>query len=220
VSVFPHPLGCVLWFDFGEPKGDTAYDLSGMGNNGTIYGAARVVGPLSGALSFDGVDDYVEAPDSPPLDVDYITAELLLNPADPTAYKSFVSKGCIGVPPNRTWEITIRVGNYLRFCFSRDGSELLSAIYETPLVAGRWYHIVGLYDGEAGKLYVDGDLKATKPAPGTLFKNDYSLRLGLSHFGEAADATIALARIYNRALTEEEIRAHYNYARSAIVPEV
>ncbi|MDO8619661.1 MAG: LamG-like jellyroll fold domain-containing protein [Candidatus Daviesbacteria bacterium] len=44
---------------FDEGSGATASDSSGYGNNGTINGATFTTGILRGALSFDGVDDYV-----------------------------------------------------------------------------------------------------------------------------------------------------------------
>ena len=47
--------GLVLWMDFNQCQ---AIDLSGHGNNGTIYGAQCVQGRSGKALSFDGVDDY------------------------------------------------------------------------------------------------------------------------------------------------------------------
>jgi len=47
--------GLVLWCDFNQCQ---AIDLSGHGNNGTIYGAQCVQGRSGKALSFDGVDDY------------------------------------------------------------------------------------------------------------------------------------------------------------------
>ena len=52
--------GCVLWLQFDEEKGDVAYDQSGEGNNGVIHGATRVKGKIGGALSFNGVGDYVK----------------------------------------------------------------------------------------------------------------------------------------------------------------
>ena len=58
--------GLVLWLDFNKCQ---AIDLSGNGNNGTIYGAQCVEGRSGKALSFDGVDDYVEVNDSESLDI-------------------------------------------------------------------------------------------------------------------------------------------------------
>jgi hypothetical protein len=56
---------CIGHWKFDESVGDTVIDSSNNGNDGTMYnGTARVTGYKgSGALYFDGVDDYVEIPD-------------------------------------------------------------------------------------------------------------------------------------------------------------
>ena len=59
-----------------------ANDSSGNENNGTIYGGAAFVDGVSGqALSFDGVDDYVNVSDAPTLDLTTaLTIEAWINP--------------------------------------------------------------------------------------------------------------------------------------------
>ncbi|MBU2565500.1 MAG: hypothetical protein KJ655_04525, partial [Candidatus Thermoplasmatota archaeon] len=56
--------GLVACWYFDENNGTTAYDSSGNNNNGTIHGATWTTGVNGSALSFDGVDDYVNIPDS------------------------------------------------------------------------------------------------------------------------------------------------------------
>jgi N-acetylneuraminic acid mutarotase len=52
--------GLVGWWKFDETNGTIAYDSSGNGNDGNLTnGPAWVSGKIDGALSFDGVDDYV-----------------------------------------------------------------------------------------------------------------------------------------------------------------
>jgi hypothetical protein len=51
--------GLVAYWSFDEGSGNIAYDSSGNGNHGTIYGAKWTSGKFGQALSFDGVDDYV-----------------------------------------------------------------------------------------------------------------------------------------------------------------
>ena len=55
----------ILEFDFNERNGTTTYDSSGNGNDGVFVSPASSpswtsLGKISGALEFDGVDDYVE----------------------------------------------------------------------------------------------------------------------------------------------------------------
>jgi hypothetical protein len=56
-------VGC---WHFDEPSGTTAYDASGLGNNGTYVGGPTlgVTGVQNGGLGVDGVNDYVRVPDS------------------------------------------------------------------------------------------------------------------------------------------------------------
>jgi len=59
----PDTANLVGHWTFDEGAGTTAADSSAMKNNGTITGGAQwVAGQVGGALSFDGVDDYVAVP--------------------------------------------------------------------------------------------------------------------------------------------------------------
>ena len=53
--------GLVGWWKFDETNGTVAYDSSGNGNDGNLTnGPTWATGKIGGALSFDGVDDYIE----------------------------------------------------------------------------------------------------------------------------------------------------------------
>ena len=49
------PYTVALWH-FDENMGDSAYDASGHGNSGKLYGAQWVQGVFGSALQFDGTD--------------------------------------------------------------------------------------------------------------------------------------------------------------------
>lgn len=85
----------------------------------------------------------------------------------------------------------------------------------STIVANRWYHVVGTWDGASIKLYVNGELMATTPATGALTLPSATARawtLGADSSPNAGAqfytaAKLADARIYSRALTAEEVRA-------------
>ena len=56
--------GLVAHYRFDEGGGSVAGDASGHGLQGAIHGAEYVELDQGYALRFDGVDDYVEIPDS------------------------------------------------------------------------------------------------------------------------------------------------------------
>ena len=78
-----------MWH-FSEGANSTAYDSSGLGNHGTIFGANWTIGVNTTALSFDGIDDYIRVYDSNSLDItQQLTVEAWIKPLEK-------SKGLIG----------------------------------------------------------------------------------------------------------------------------
>jgi hypothetical protein len=75
---------------------------------------------------------------------------------------------------------------------------------------GAWHHVVTTYDGQTGKIYIDGDLAAYKEW-GTLVLNTndpfYVGQILDSHYLEGALDEVG---VWNRALTDEEVSRLYN----------
>src|SRR6059036_1974339 len=63
LAAAPESLPIAYW-KFDEASGSFATDSAGNGHTGTIVGAVRMPGKMGGALSFDGVNDYVFASDA------------------------------------------------------------------------------------------------------------------------------------------------------------
>ncbi|HPS56320.1 MAG TPA: dockerin type I domain-containing protein, partial [Sedimentisphaerales bacterium] len=72
---------------------------------------------------------------------------------------------------------------------------------------GNWHHIVGVYDGKAKYLYVDGQLDGTVSYIGTLKTNDFNVSIGSCEpiADNQCKGRIDDVRIFNRALSLEEI---------------
>lgn len=199
----------VLWLSFDEGKGKKAYDKSGYGNDGIIYGAKWVEGKFGKALDFDGSDDYVEVQNSNILDIsNAITIEAWIKnigrstgnivakfSASDYGYRLYVSQGS---------------GKILFQVASSRNSGLVSVGGSYPITYSEWQHVVGVFDGSKIKFYEDGVLIEESDF-NIINSNNQNLLIGVrSDKGEFYNGAIDEVKVYNSPLTEREIK--YSYA--------
>ena len=100
------------------------------------------------------------------------------------------------------------------FAHDAGASAIKSAGGFTP-VTDQWYHLVSVVDADSGILYayLNGELVDTDTtlAAGGSYISDQGFNVGIGD-GRYMNGRIALARIYNRPLSNGEIR--YNYLQS------
>jgi len=113
----------VAHWKFDEGSGAIAYDSVG-GNVGTIYGDAEwTTGQIDGALSFDGVDDYVEIADSSSLDcTGGITIVMWIKP--------YSGMNC---DENNNWRYILRKGDSVWGAYNL----IYEASWDVPLISFR-----------------------------------------------------------------------------------
>jgi beta-galactosidase len=77
-----------------------------------------------------------------------------------------------------------------------------------PLDDSQWHHVAGVYDGQRIALYVDGELDDSVTASGPVAINTEPVWLGNNSEGRDAffHGELADVRLYNRGLTETEIK--------------
>jgi hypothetical protein len=76
-----------------------------------------------------------------------------------------------------------------------------------------WYNIVGTYDGSNVKIYIDGVLKATTSATGSINNNTELMMLGDAGYGGFSailNGNLDEISIYSRGLTQIEVTSIYN----------
>jgi len=209
-SVEPYNPTQVLRLPFEDPPQEITYDRSGYGNDGTIYGAARVIGKVRNALKFDGVDDYVDVPDSPSLVSDYISIICWFKSAVDPHYSNVYEKSAGATAVFSLY--TRPTSPYLVFRITK-GADDNQVVYTANPFDGKWHHFVATYDGSNLRLYVDGSLVDTTPWSGTLpDTTGFSARIGGEPrtYGGYLDGIIDELRIYNRALSQSEIKRLMN----------
>lgn len=219
----PGPDGLVLYMPFDEPdKAGIVRDASGAGNDGHLTGAKWVAeGHKGGAYLFDitRFTDKIVVPNSPLLNPENITMSAWIKvPEDGGGFWNRIFDK--DYRKGYSIQITGEFGDKqprgrLGFEFSRMANQS-----QCTLTDGRWHHVAVTFDGQTSRIYVDGLENSQKAArqPGPLKKSNWDLCIGNSVVGYkdtdaingdclAFDGMIDEARIYNRALSAEEIRA-------------
>ena len=201
--------GLVLYLPMVSPHGNILQDFSGYGNHGTIHGATWTQGKFGKALSFDGVDDYVEIPDfSGVNDQITITAWVFLPTKDqPTDYSPILEK--FENWGNRIWLNLITTSEKVHLGYALDGQDW--KFISTSIDYNRWVFVAGVVNGRKMKIYIDGLLKIEGQHE---YDFDWAsinapIRMGKGLDGQILNGTIDEVRIYNRALSAEEIRRHF-----------
>ncbi len=163
-------------------------------------------------MSFDGTDDYVDCGNDSSLDItDAITIEAwarLSSSAD-SVNKDIVHKLSQG------GYRFIGTAGVMQF-FIYNGStwrHYSSAIYSDT--RGNWHLFIVVYNGVSGSFYLDGNNGGSISGENITHGLDIPLRVGYKNGlgGGWYDGFIDEVRIYNRALSEEEIKLHYAAGR-------
>jgi Concanavalin A-like lectin/glucanases superfamily len=191
------------------PFNGNANDESGNGNNGTVYGATLTTdrfGTPNRAFAFNGTSDYIDCGTSSTLNVNQHTIALWVRASLAQNNGPCVSK----VNPN-TFESICLYLIYGRVTTSfAVGTEVNSGLQDRMIPFGSWHFIGMTYDGMAVRFYIDGAKDTTISRSGVVRTNTNPLQIG-HHGGDNTffEGSLGDIRIYNRALTDQEILALY-----------
>lgn len=207
----PPEEGLVLWFSFEKPPtGDTVKDLSGKGNDGQINGEVKWTpdGKYGGGMEFKNGGIIVPNSESLTFE-DAITIALWIKSEDvPDAYRRLVTcgwgdKGSYILGIDNHW-----MNMAFAWDIINDGGTRFDANLDGLCIPGEWQFVTGTYDGEKLRLYVNGELKVESSASGKI-NGAYDIEIGWGEAPPGAGPFVGVmdeVRIYNRALSEEEIK--------------
>ena len=201
----------MLDLQFAEMQGNTVYDLSGNGNNGTIYGATWRKGPLLGSLYFDGVDDYVKT--SAFIGPARTLEVLVMRIGDGSPlWNPVIVKGTAAAGYNYELRILQHHIGYFGIGVNTVVTEHYYVdIY--PFPTNKWFYAVATYDDVELKLYINSENVFTKTIDEQIKTVDTGGAIlgGDPVYANYFNGYIAFARVYNRVLSDSEIKAHYRY---------
>jgi hypothetical protein len=189
--------------------GTTLYDLTSNGFLGALTNGVGFSTEVGGALTFDGVNDYVVTNVSTP-NITSKTLEVWVRLND----VSQQGGGAINLQYDggSIFDAIVYNETGQGWGFGSEGfyRTAWSGVIETS--TAQWIHMVATYQNNNFRMYRNGILILTTTSFTTLnYNTDSESLLGLRHNGAThLNASIAVGRIYSRALTQSEVLQNYN----------
>lgn len=209
------------------PFTGNAADSSGNGNNGTVNGATLTTdryGNANKAYSYDGSSSYINVPNSSSLQFNGgITISTWLNASSsPSPVSYWFSKGSDGGTPYSWISNLIGSTKIMNIGVYDNSNNYVGVSSNTALQLNTWINFAVTFDGINAKAYVNGVLENTISCSYNTFANAYDLTFGRRYNSGSPyfwDGKIDDFGIWNRALSEPEIKRLYNRAAIYVQPK-
>jgi hypothetical protein len=221
-NIDPSLVGC---WKFDEGSGTIAYDSSGNGNDGTLVlagsaiSSAWVSGKYRSALSFDGVDDYVNLTNQPPITNGFTFSAWVKRNGD--------SPSCQVIFNNHQFFLRTMPENensnnpFEAFVNLSDGSVEPRAQSNVASTIGQWFFVTVTWDKTTLKIYVNGELNGSSTRSGELTSTTVEARIGR---GEQTNVNanpfnglIDEVALFDVALEAEDIEAIMNGGLAGVI---
>ncbi len=194
-------------------------DSSGNGNTAQFVSISTTTSPIAGkvgqALKLNGSSSYIDAGNNSSLS---ITGPITLSTwvrHDSNSFKGWdaiITKGDTAYRLH-TCNGICNGGSINGFGFSINSGFGNDSVGSTVIpTKGVWYYVTATYDLQNLKLYINGVLVNTQSDSNSIGTNSTNVAIGenLGSVGRQWEGAIDDVRIYNRALSAQEIRQLYN----------
>ena len=214
----PLNKGLVAWMPMGQngrPVTDLVSGGVGVPSGGPSAGLNNAT--RKWGVDLDGVDDYITIPHHPVQNT--ITDQVTFS------WWSRINDGDVGgviskynLASNRSWAIKVSAtagfAQKVELYISNDGLGVESEIFSEYSLLDEWQHHVLSWNAGVGRILYNGDLTnigtATHTADTSIFAGTADLVIGARYnTNELLDGQISDIRIYNRALSDAEMRQVY-----------
>ena len=195
------------------PFSGNANDQSVNANHAAINGATPTqdrFGQANSAFDFDGVQAFLQAPNSSVLNSNYTTVSFWVKadeiPAQAEAY--LLSFGGW----QERWKVSLP--NHGKLVWTTNNSSGISDMDAgggNELPVGVWKHLVFVHDGTKDRIYIDGVQVAEKNVSGTMNATTRPLGIGYNAVdgGNFFNGALDELQVYNTALDATQIAALY-----------
>ena len=197
-------------FDGPDMAGVTAYDRSGQNNTGLLTnGPTRAIGRIGQALEFDAVDDYVSSSVSGGGTTNTATLTAWIKADTRASYRAILEDGT----NRKGLLLSGATGNPLTYFWENTADEY-NATTGLTVNIGQWHFAAVVITPAAATVYLDGSSWTnTKTHDAKNLDVTWNMGRDSGFGGREWDGPIDEVRIYNRALSQDEIRRLYNMGR-------
>lgn len=215
INLYVEPAGLVGYWPMNEGAGPTVHDVTPNNNDGTTSGSPTwAQGKINGALSFSGSNSSVDMGAGSQTTLNFAASDFSvsfwINPAS-------ISGG--GEDVMSIWPAGGSTGS---FSIATVGTQMLMFLnnlntyrYSSTgaLSAGTWTHVVFVkksttnFDVYINGVLSDGALAGSIPSSVSSAANDFKIDIG--RYNINFSGLIDDVKIYNRALSADEIEANY-----------
>jgi hypothetical protein len=204
------------WWRLDEPAGaGTLTDAMGR-HDGAFKGGVTlgrpgvIVGDTNTAATFDGFSGYAEIPFSKSLNTSAFTVECWAKAE--AVVPELAAVGSFTQPPGRGFSIQKSSDGQYYYMFGDGQSTSITYITGSDAIYTNWTHLAVTYDGTNYIGYLNGVFDAGATAP-VIPNNVAPFRIGYDQSGDGWNdfwnGDIDEVAYYQKALTEEQIAAHY-----------
>ncbi|MGC8586126.1 MAG: LamG-like jellyroll fold domain-containing protein, partial [Candidatus Micrarchaeia archaeon] len=211
----------VGWWPLDLGYGNSAYDLSGYGNTGTMQNVQWAGMPLPTSLLapyFNGQSSSITG--NLLFGTTNLTISAWVNNTGTGTYWQNIAEIYGNQNTHETLDIgvTAASGNAI-IRWSNQGNTFQSQYYGGIIKPNTWYLVTGVWNGNRNTLsvYVNGNLVATGAGNGTVGTFVNGFNIGGSYPGMYTfNGLISNVQIYNTALTQQQIMQQYRNGISAL----
>ena len=211
----------ILWMRMDNNNSSYMLDNSSYGNNGKfVNGSSIINGKYGKAFSGDGYGRFIAIPDSSSIDSLSVNDRMTVcswvyQYSNNNSFGNY--QAVIG-----QWETSTNKKSFgllegvagdgiYGFYITPDGSTYQDAVSNSVLSINTWHHICGVMNGSTANLYVNGVLQIDNGTISSIYNSDVNLTIGYYYTNSIFyNGSIDEVLIFNRALSQNEIRAIYN----------
>lgn len=196
------------WWKLDPTTSPTQPDSSLNANHATVFGATPARGLINGALSFDGVDDYLDSGLCANLDTQTFHVSAYVYPRDITVNGSIIGQYAWGAGKGG-WTLNQMSNRYRLGIFN----SMVETIAYSPVIPApnRWYYVHATYDKTSLKVYLQNVRGTPVPLHVDLLPSDNPLLIGARSDDPAVynfDGIIDNPLLLTRILTASDSLRH------------